>query len=992
MLIHNYICSALLIFLFHSQFASTQSQLLANPIRNTLNLWSHLLDRIVYSDSPIDQQLPYIVNDKSLPHLQPLLAPIQTSSPLPNESAIIRKSKIINEELLYRLLPPTKDQVLKLPATESSDNATVQPRTTTLSIDSQEINEPNSTFHNNDNETSNANSEQEESIENQENPFGLITSILPKEDMDNEASKLQSTEPLPETLLTYNITTQNSSFAPQTEQNQQHVDEMDGMASRIQNVTTVTAATITTLIYSSTDSTIFIDSDVNTPTDTDVPINFSPEINVQFRLKMNRKSIDTEKSPSQITVKNSETISRQKEILKPLTMDDSADESEEKESQNKLLNECNNDTICDEMRIQSGNNTMMNNNVNDANDEIISHFNGSTADEFDLTNDYINRSYDNNSKESFNETTIIKTNVISETFDDHLDVYLNNTHNNSESNLTRSSSQLEAEPTLAEVINLKHKNSSKGVSESTRDKNRSDIPDAEEDESSNNQVTNTTPTSIKSSITEHITQPTTNSSFNTSNSLDQPFPQTLPNFQPNTKPNLNLLTPINNIIDGIGPIILPLLGYTRNNPNSYYPYVKQVHGVKTYVDNKIGDDAVRNIYADDSLLGLSTAIAREILSNQARTQHADVIAQQQPSQQQYSDHEMKESVDQLESTHQSTITTHADVNDKHDNNDDNNNHNNNNGNNNEDNSNIQSSNTERQHSINTNQKDLNMIQPSRSVPVAKSMMQSVTSEASSKDLKSTLNKPVMRNARIVNRTIKYPSSKVLTYPRITLNPSRNDYQQTFAGDIHKDSALAQHQYVIEEHSRPIAKVPVMSTVEKLTPETTLATKEMNIIVPRFNIKGFPDSSKDSKRYDSQRAFNNNDGTTAEMSSDWSHQLLARETASMRDTRLPSRFYRRKSQSTDSLNTSGKLTKRDDNSYNDSHSEATRSRFINRSELLSSKQPFEHDESMLKSNDDNANTGMLSSLPKDTKTSAGFGRGRTPDATYEAMFNVQLNRS
>lgn len=64
---------------------------------------------------PTDEQLHFKVTEDQLPSFKPLFKPFDalTLSPTPIASERRGKPQIINEELLYRLLPPVREQIRK---------------------------------------------------------------------------------------------------------------------------------------------------------------------------------------------------------------------------------------------------------------------------------------------------------------------------------------------------------------------------------------------------------------------------------------------------------------------------------------------------------------------------------------------------------------------------------------------------------------------------------------------------------------------------------------------------------------------------------------------------------------------------------------------------------------------------------------------------------------------------------------------------------------
>ncbi|VDM23693.1 unnamed protein product [Toxocara canis] len=635
-------------------FAQFQCQSLTDPIRNTLGLWSRLLNRMAQRDPPTDEQLHFKVTPDELPSFRPLFRPIDSFNLSPTSPAHEPSGKpgIINEEILYHLLPPVKGQTPKKTLNKESTNIPTKERETTAVPTT----------------VKNAPKKRKKKSKKSKNPTPQNTTdgpkpttitvtqevLIPNESLDTIVAAETSTT-LPITAPSNNCTRLDScsSGSAVTSQDPMMRDSKDQRIEGI-NERQESSFTVVQWMPEENTETATTSSDIvnsTAPTDEHSPFmhagtasenessqevsqaitkeavkktdkvvtaaisnhtEFAPDIRVHFRVRSQKKTRNAEENSSGVAASDvkvalfEETARLTKGFVKVEKTESASNitdigtnsSSAEKIKTNGTTNvngDCKNGTFCDELP-QCKNAMPVN--------AFFVQCNDSVADECEFMSNRAQETTNTTQPERSSQceteellSRIIKTASMANDSDKREGPGSSNEQADSEQSIEDEAgdtgdnsvtglSQLD-KPAESETRNSKSEtNSSSGIG-STLSMIKSEIPDAEEDDSA----------------TEHgsprLNLAVQKQEVTTSTVLMPSASQMVYSLQATARSNSNpaqnnAFTPVNSIIDGIGPLILPLLGYTYDARNGYYPYVKRNHGATTFADNHVGEFGVKN--------------------------------------------------------------------------------------------------------------------------------------------------------------------------------------------------------------------------------------------------------------------------------------------------------------------------------------------------------------------------------------------------------------
>uniref|UniRef100_A0A183U0X7 PDZ domain-containing protein n=1 Tax=Toxocara canis TaxID=6265 RepID=A0A183U0X7_TOXCA len=198
----------------------------------------------------------------------------------------------------------------------------------------------------------------------------------------------------------------------------------------------------------------------------------------------------------------------------------------------------------------------------------------------------------------------------------------------------------------------------------------------------------------------------------------------------------------------------------------------------------------------------------------------------------------------------------------------------------------------------------------------------------------------------ITRNSQNPTSKVLPYPRFMPSPSVYNSQQTSSEELQQGSALLQNEFS-QTSLRPVAAVPVLNS------DLIVTTNNASNMSPLFVTGRFTPSGT-NRAFQYTPTFLGVGG--ASLPTQWSQQLAARMAGV-------------------------------DVSSNRRHSDV-QSTFVGDSGLMFTQPPPLHASVLANSGLD---TGLLPSAPQSAMKFGSFGKGRAPDASYEEIFNVRRHR-
>uniref|UniRef100_A0A914ZEY9 Uncharacterized protein n=1 Tax=Parascaris univalens TaxID=6257 RepID=A0A914ZEY9_PARUN len=247
-----------------------------------------------------------------------------------------------------------------------------------------------------------------------------------------------------------------------------------------------------------------------------------------------------------------------------------------------------------------------------------------------------------------------------------------------------------------------------------------------------------------------------------------------------------------------------------------------------------------------------------------------------------------------------------------------------------------------------------------------------------------------RVQRITAHSALNPTAKVLPYPRFVLNPAEYDSHQTSSEELQHGSALLQSEYP-QTQSRPTAAVPVLksdliskASAKNMSPLYPTGKTIFSAITTDYDPQHKLPSTYEAaqERADLQNVRSPGAAPFAmstALATQWTEKLAAVAAAS------PGNFETMKQ----SLPPFLSAENQNDVAvpYNEGHRHV-HEEFVGDSGLLHTRSPHLHLTHLTSSN---ADMQLFSSASEKTVKYGNFGGGRAPDMSYEASFGVHRHR-